>query len=87
MDYVFYRCKYTFDAGDSTYLTALDGRWTATPDKGLASKFKTRRDAMAALVEVGGRWARLGKLVRVRVRMVPKKDRGGDKVVDLGHIL
>lgn len=69
----FYRCKYTFDAGDSTYLANVDGRWSASQDKARAMTFNTRRDAMAALVEIGGRWARRGKLIRVRVRMVPKK--------------
>ena len=64
----FYRCKATLDKGWTRYLGRDATRWIGMEDRRSACVFATRREAVAAVVDAGDIWARLGRIVRITVR-------------------
>ena len=65
----FIRVKYTFDAGDSVWLTPEGvgtGLNAATSDKKKVHEFKNKREVFSVLLGLGGRWMNGGRIVHVR---------------------
>lgn len=64
----FYRCKVTLDFGWTRYLSHDATHWIGVEDRNTALIFATRRDALRALADVGGQWAKRGRIVLVTVK-------------------
>jgi hypothetical protein len=72
----FYRCKATLDFGWTRYLSRDATQWIGVEDRNAALVFSTRREALRALADVGGQWAKRGRIVLVTVTPKRKQTNG-----------